>query len=250
VGWKQAAGPAARIPAEMIRLIGIVISIGLADSLNPSTLAPALYMAAGPHPRMAVTQFTAAVFSVYLLGGAFIMLGPGQLVLSLVPKPDASTRQILEVLAGSVLIAVGVLLLRNRKKLADKPLPQVKAGGRASWVIGATITAVELPTAFPYFGALAAIVGSGLGFVNRVILLLLFNVCFVLPLIGIIVVLEVAPDSADAVLGRARDFLQRHWPVLLAVVAIIAGGITVALGATGTWRQARRALRKAVSAAV
>ena len=160
-------------------------------------------------------------------------------MLSLVPKPDASTREILEVLAGTVLIAVGVLLLRNREKLAAKPLPQVKSGGRASWVLGATITAVELPTAFPYFGALAAIVGSGLGLLNRVFLLVLFNVCFVMPMIGIIVVLEVAPDSADAVLGRVRDFLQRHWPVLLAVVAIIAGGITVALGATGTVRQAK-----------
>jgi cytochrome c biogenesis protein CcdA len=233
----------------MIRLIGIVISIGLADSLNPTTVAPALYMASGEHPRSAVTQFTIAVFSVYLLGGAFIMLGPGELVLSLVPKPSGSTRQILEVVAGVVLITVGVLLLRYRKQLGEKPLPQVKPGGRASWLLGATVTAVELPTAFPYFGAIAAIVGSGLGLVNRVILLLVFNVCFVAPLLGIIAVLEFAPGSADAVLGRARDFLQKHWPVLLAVVAVIAGGITIALGATGTVRQAKRAFHKVVNAA-
>jgi cytochrome c biogenesis protein CcdA len=233
----------------MIRLIGIVIAIGLADSLNPSTVAPALYMAAGPHPRLAVAQFTLAVFSVYLLGGAFIMLGPGQLVLSLVPRPDHSTRQILELLAGIVLIAVGVLLWRHRKQLSARPLPQAKPGGRASWLLGATITAVELPTAFPYFGAIAAIVGSGLGFWHRVTLLILFNVCFVLPLIGIVLVLEFAPNRAEAVLGGARDFLQKHWPELLAIVALIAGAITIALGATGTFKQARRALRTVVNAA-
>lgn len=230
----------------MIRLLGIVISIGLADSLNPTTVAPALYMASGEHPKSAVTQFTIAVFSVYLLGGAFIMLGPGELVLSLVPKPSADTRQILEVVAGVVLIIVGLLLLRYRKHLGAKPLPQVKPGGRASWVLGATVTAVELPTAFPYFGAVAAIVGSGLGLLQRVILLLVFNVCFVAPLIAIILVLEFAPGSADTVLGRARDFLQRYWPVLLGVVALIAGAITIALGATGTVRQVRRGLRKVV----
>jgi cytochrome c biogenesis protein CcdA len=194
---------------------------------------------------MAVTQFTLAVFGVYLLGGAFIMLGPGELILSLVPRPDAVTRQILEVIAGVVLITVGVLLWRHRKQLGEKPLPQVKEGGRASWLLGATITAVELPTAFPYFGAIAAIVGSGLGFWHRVTLLLIFNACFVLPLIGIIAVLEFAPARADAVLGRTRDFLQRNWPMLLAVVAVIAGAITITLGATGTWRT----LRKVVNAA-
>ena len=29
----------------MLRLIGVVISVGLADSLNPSTVGPALYIA-------------------------------------------------------------------------------------------------------------------------------------------------------------------------------------------------------------
>ena len=35
----------------MLRLIGLVVSIGLADSLNPTTLAPALYLASGEHAR-------------------------------------------------------------------------------------------------------------------------------------------------------------------------------------------------------
>ena len=41
--------------------------------------------------------------------------------------------------------------------------PEFDAEGRSSALLGATITAVELPTAFPYFAAIAAIVGSGLG---------------------------------------------------------------------------------------
>ena len=35
----------------MLRLIGLVISIGLADSLNPTTIAPALYLATGQGRR-------------------------------------------------------------------------------------------------------------------------------------------------------------------------------------------------------
>ena len=34
----------------MLRLIGLAVSIGLADSMNPSTIAPALYLAIGRSP--------------------------------------------------------------------------------------------------------------------------------------------------------------------------------------------------------
>jgi cytochrome c biogenesis protein CcdA len=228
----------------MLRLIGIVLSIGLADSLNPSTLGPALYLAAGPRPRHTVTQFTAGVFMVYLVGGAVFAVGPGEIVLALVPKPDQTTRQVLEVVAGAVLITVGVLLWSYRARLGEKRLPQLKtAGRRTGWLLGAMITAVELPTAFPYFAALAAIMGSGLGIVRQAMLVVLFNVCFILPLLAIIAILRFAGERADTELARARDFLECHWPVILAAVALLAGGITIALGATGTVRAAGRLLR-------
>ena len=54
--------PGSRECAHMLRLIGIVISIGLADSLNPSTIAPALYLATGERARERVAEFTLAVF--------------------------------------------------------------------------------------------------------------------------------------------------------------------------------------------
>ena len=78
----------------MLRLIGVVVSIGLADSLNPTTIAPALFLATGEHARKAVFEFTVGVFLVYFLGGVAIALGPGQLLLSLVPKPSPETRHI------------------------------------------------------------------------------------------------------------------------------------------------------------
>ena len=37
--------------AAMLRVLGLVISIGLADSLNPTTIAPALYLATGDKAR-------------------------------------------------------------------------------------------------------------------------------------------------------------------------------------------------------
>jgi cytochrome c biogenesis protein CcdA len=217
----------------MLRLTALVISIGLADSVNPSTIAPALYLAAGRRARHNVAQFTLAAFLVYLGGGLIIALGPGQLLLSLVPHPDREDRYLLELVAGVVMVAGAVFLWSYRRQLAEREVPTPKPGGRSSVWLGAAITAVELPTAFPYFAAIAAIVGSGLGPAQQALELLLFNVCFVLPLIGIIATLTFAGDRAKELLTAGRKWLEARWPVVLAGLALIAGGFVMLLGITG-----------------
>src|ERR1700757_2538904 len=104
----------------MIRLIGLAVSIGLADSLNPSTIVPALYLATGEHPRQRVLQFTVGVFVVYFVGGAAIALGPGELLLSLVPHPSHTTRYVLEVVVGVAILIAGVVLWHQRARLGDR----------------------------------------------------------------------------------------------------------------------------------
>ncbi len=217
----------------MLRLIGLAVSIGLADSLNPSTIAPGLYLAIGRNARAGLIQFTLAVFAVNLVGGAVIALGPGQALLALVPKPGPTARYILETVAGVVMLIAAGLLWSRRKRLARKELPSPRSEGRSALVLGLTISAVELPTALPYFAVIAAAVGSGLGPIRQLIALALYNVAFVLPLILMIVVLTVAPDRADRILTRARELLQRYWPLVLAGLALLAGVFVTVLGVTG-----------------
>jgi cytochrome c biogenesis protein CcdA len=218
----------------MIRLIGLVISIGLADSLNPSTIAVALYLAAtGERSRGRVFQFTLAVFVVYLLGGVVIALGPGELVLSLFPHPGHTARYVIETVAGTAMLVAAAVLWLHRVRLAQRDPPELDPTGKASWVLGASITAVELPTAFPYFAAIAAIVGAGVGPVRQITLLVVFNVCFVLPLMVIVGILTFGGDQTERVLSATRNFLQRRWPVVLAALLLVAGLIVIGLGVTG-----------------
>ncbi len=218
---------------SMLRLLGLVISIGLADSVNPTTIGPALYLAGGEHARREVAEFTIAVFLVYLLGGLAIALGIGQIVLSLVPHPDAEDRYVLEVIAGVAMITASAFIWGYRHRLAEREVPSPNPERRSSAILGATITAVELPTAFPYFAAIAAIVGSGLGPARQAILLVLFNICFVLPLIGIVATLTFAGGHAQQWLAFGRQKLEAHWPLVLAGLALLAGVFVTFLGATG-----------------
>jgi len=228
----------------MLRLIGIVISIGLADSLNPSTIGPALYMATGERARGRVAEFTLAVFAVYFVGGAAIAVGAGQLIRPILPHPRHHIADIVEVAVGVAMIGAAALLWRHRERLAHRDPPDFDPHGRSSWVLGASITALELPTAFPYFAAIAAILGAGLGPVRDLVLLFAFNLCFVLPLLAMIATLTFAPESSDRLVTAGRNFLQRHWPAVLAGLALLAGVFIVTLGATGIGATHSRFLRR------
>lgn len=217
----------------MIRLIGIVLSIGLADSMNPSTIAPGLYLAMGKRARTGLMQFTFAVLTVNFIGGAAVALGPGQALLALVPKPGATARYVAETVAGVAMLIGSVVLWRRRESLSQRELPAARSRGSSALLLGVTITVVELPTAFPYFAAIAAIVGSGFDPIRQLILLGIYNLAFVLPLILMVAILMIAPERAASILEATRGFLQRRWPVLLGGLALLAGLFVTALGVTG-----------------
>lgn len=218
----------------MLRLIGLAISIGIADSLNPTTIAPALYLATAERARGKVIEFTVGVFAVYLIGGLAIALGPGELLLSLIPHPGHHLSYILEIVAGVAMLTAAGFLWSYRDRLRTREMiTENRRESRSSALLGATITAVELPTAFPYFAAIAAIVGSQQPIVNQIVVLVIFNVCFVAPLLGMIAVLTFAGPDAYAMLARWRQWLEAHWPVVLAVLALLAGLFVTLLGVTG-----------------
>jgi cytochrome c biogenesis protein CcdA len=132
-----------------------------------------------------------------------------------------------------------VVLWRRRRTLAGRKEvagPSSRRGKPA--FTGATISAVEFPTAFPYFAAIAAIVGSGLNIADHIILVAVYNLCFVLPLLVIVATMAIAGDRAVELLTRARGFMQKRWPVLAAVIALLAGAFVTALGVTGLGQSA------------
>lgn len=218
----------------MLRLLGLVISIGMADSLNPSTVGPALYLAGGERPRRDVLQFTLGTFVVMLAGGLLITLGPGSAILAIVPRPRPLTRYILETAAGvAMLVASAVVWLRRHRLGRDESSEETPKRRGSPVLMGATIAIVELPTAFPYFAAIVAIIGSGLRIPDKIVLLALYNLCFVVPLLAIILTITVAGERAVELISSVRDFMLRHWPIIVAGVGLLAGAFVTLLGVTG-----------------
>ena len=207
----------------MLRLVILLTGIALADSVNPTTIGPALYLSTVERPVRRVAEFTAAFFAVNFLAGVLIVAGPGRLRVSLASRPDPELKHIIELIAGLVLIGVAVALFLGRTRLAAAGGSGRNLRSGHAWALGATLAAAELPTAFPYFAGLAAIVGSGLGLPRQLVLVLLFNLVFVTPLIVIAMAVAFGGERAEAWLRKAGDWLRVHWPVVFATVALIAG---------------------------
>jgi cytochrome c biogenesis protein CcdA len=218
----------------MLGLLLVVASIAVFDSLNPSTIGPALYLATTRRGPRTVGAFALGVFVVSFAGGLVLALGPGQLLLSLVPRPKPTTKHWIELAAGAIVLVFAGATWATRRRISERLTRPPAAGkGRSAAALGGAIMAVELPTAFPYFGAIAAIVGSDAAVPAQVGLLLVFNAVFVSPLLALMVLSAFARERSGPLLELAQDHLRRHGAILLAIVALAVGVALVAVGAIG-----------------
>jgi cytochrome c biogenesis protein CcdA len=217
----------------MLKLAFAALSVGLADSLNPSTVGPALVLATAQRRVLRVLQFTIGVFAVNFVVGLILTIGPGRLLLGLVPHPRRNVRHVIELVAGIVLLGSAVAVWRARRSLAQHELTLGSGSGGSALIAGGSIAAVELPTAVPYFAVIAAIAAANASVPLEIGLLLLYNVAFVAPLLAILVVLLTAGDRADPWLEKGGAWLQRRWPVVLAVLLLLVGGALTVVGANG-----------------
>jgi cytochrome c biogenesis protein CcdA len=198
----------------------IVAGIAVVDSLNPGTLAPALVLAVSAKPVRHILEFAAAFFVVNVAGGILIAAG-----LSALPSPSDHLRHVAAVIGGVALIVAAVVLLRLRKRLTrakpDEKPPRRRSGSAV--LLGGGLALAELPTAFPYFAALAAIDAADLSRAKELALIVLFNLLFLLPVLVIALLIAFFPDAWQRFIDPFRRWMRAHWPQVLASVFAVGG---------------------------
>jgi cytochrome c biogenesis protein CcdA len=207
-----------------------IAGLGLFDSLNPVTVAVGALLATTNRPARRLGGFVIGIFSVYLFGGLVLTLGPGELLDAVSPGPAAITlRDVVLLVVGVAAIGFGAWVLVEREA-GRRRLPDLAIGSGSAFALGAAMTFVDLPTAFPYFAAIAAIVAEDVGALSATALLLLFNLMYVAPILLMLAAASVLQDRAAPAIGRTRDLVS-HWaPVLLSVLSL---GVGIALTVVG-----------------
>jgi cytochrome c biogenesis protein CcdA len=217
----------------VLQLIGLVVAIALVDSLNPTTVGPALYLATAPNARRSVAAFTAGVLAVSLVGGLVLTFGPGQLLIDAVPHPSSELKHEIELACGVTALLIALVLWLIRDRLSRHVQAKAHQVEGSSLLLGAGIMLVELPTAFPYFAVIAAVVSSDAHALTEVLLIVLFNVLFVAPLLAILVARMLAADGAVKRLEGLRTSLHARMGVLLPAAVLLVALVLLGLGGVG-----------------
>jgi len=209
----------------------LVASIAFADSINPSTVVPALWMASTPRAHLA--SFTLGVFAVYLAGGLVLVFGPGPAIISALHHVGGTVEHSIEAAAGVGVLVLALGLWRSRHRQQSARLPKPGCTSASAFTLGAGIMAVELPTAFIYFGAISAVLASHRAAALEVSLLVVYNALFVAPLVAIIVIRRLAGERGERWLTSSWERVRGCGQVALAALTGAAGAALVILGVAG-----------------
>lgn len=212
-----------------------VAALGIADSVNPVTILVALYLGSTVDPPRRLAAFVAGVFTVYLAGGLVLVLGPGELLAGAVRGVNIPGSDVAALVAGVALVAAAIALWRRRARVRSVQLPPAFTRPGSAFVLGAVVTALDLPTAFPYFAAIAVIVAADAPLLPQVLLLAMFNALYVLPLVLILAARLILGSGHRSAMTRASVAVQRLAAPVLAAAAGAGGAALVIRGAQGVF---------------
>ena len=118
--------------------------------------------------------------------------------------------------------------MRDRAAPGPTCPPQSPPG--RGFLLGASLTAVGMPAAFPYLGAIDQILRAELGPAASGLALLFYNLVFLIPLGALLVVHLVLPASSGAIFRRVASFTDRWGRHLGVGVLVCVGAVLIADG--------------------
>jgi cytochrome c biogenesis protein CcdA len=219
----------------MLADAAVIAALGVADSINPVTILVAVYLGSGADPVRRLGGFIAGVFTVYLIGGLALMLGPAELLRDALTGADIPGADVAALVAGAALVVLAVAVGARREVRGRMALPDGLTRSGSAVALGAVVTVLDLPTAFPYFGAITVIVSAHTPTAAQMMLLGMFNVLYILPLALVLAAHLAFGARCHAQLARFRATVERIFAPLLAAGAGAVGVALVARGAGGVF---------------
>ena len=173
----------------MSALLPSLMAIAALDSLNPSAIALQVYLLGTTKPIPRSLAFVIGIFLAYWTSGLLAVLGLNQFIQTVIANSGFSLSTPLlytiQLLIGIILLVVGTML---RIPAQTEPVKTpTKLTLARTFLLGMSVTVLELPTALPYFAAIEQIARANLDMLSIVSILALYNLIFVLPPIALVV---------------------------------------------------------------
>jgi hypothetical protein len=206
-----------------------VLVLALIDSINPSAIVVTLYLlsTAGSRAFAHVATYVGAIFITYSLLGMMLVLGLESLLPALGDVLDGRTGLIVQSVVGLALLVYSLTAASTRDSSPVVARPSATTYAALA-MLGITVTAMELPTAIPYFAAIALISEAGLPMRAWAPLLGLYNVIFVLPPIALLAGHLVLQGRLAEPYAALRQRLERGArETMLWIAGLVGGGLLV-----------------------
>lgn len=202
--------------------LSIIISIAAlaaVDSINPVELLAGIFLFTTQKPISRFLPYTIGIFVFHLLIG-FILYYTFHFILDFHIFDNPVFDRSIELIGGILLIVFGLIMKKKNRAsakmiLSPKPL--------YTFLLGIGITASAIPTSAAYFSALGIIANDKLGFSSLSLLLLLYNVIFVLPLFILLIIYLIFRKNSEKIFEKIRNLITDHLNIGLKVIFVIIG---------------------------
>ena len=219
-------------PTLLITLFGIA----LLDSINPSAVV--VTVAQLSCSKKPVANCLAYIFGIYI---TYLFLGISiysfysafgnsfkidfNSLINFIDQPPLWAFY-LQLVIGISLIVYSIYYFKPRiEEVNDKKFTPVesKSSLASSFLLGITVTGVEASTALPYFGAISTLYISNLGFFRSLILLIIYNIIFVLPPLMLVLMYKTFSYKFEESVSKIKSILAKYTHIVLKYGFIILG---------------------------
>jgi cytochrome c biogenesis protein CcdA len=202
------------------------LALALVDSINPSAIVVTLYLLSRGRGPAHVAVYILAIFLTYLTLGVLMMLGVGAMLPSLQTLGSSRLGLLVQGLIGLAMLVYAIRAPSASRQ--GRPVEPSASSYLALMALGVVVTTMELPTAIPYFGAVALLTAADLPAAQWLPLLGLYNAIFVLPPVVLLVGQIAFGRRLDARYARLRERLQAGARETVLWIFGLAGGALLA----------------------
>lgn len=211
-------------------LIVTIISIAVLDSLNPSLFIGQFLLLTTPQPTPRTISYILGVVLVNFLSGVVILSGLRTVFDLWLDNLHADVIYTVQFVIGAAAVLFG-LWLRLSENSTETARPLASLHPLYTFGFGMVVMINEMTTALPYFVALEQLANADVSRAESLVLLILYNGVFSLPLFGFLLLfLRLQGQFATQVI-RWRTWIN-YWTPRVIKVASLAFGAALILNAT------------------
>jgi cytochrome c biogenesis protein CcdA len=208
-----------------------IIGLGIADALNPFSIAAMAFLLTTDKPFERGATFIIGTLLVYFPGGIALMQGWTAVLKSILPSLPAWVLPAAYIISAIVCFGFAFyFFMQGRSKDGKLKTTPSNLSLMATLIFAIASTLSDLPTALPYFAAVNAISAASSGLVHELLFLTLYNLIYISPLIVMLMIRAWAGAKAQASLEIVRRAVDWSFVHLLPPISALLGAYLFAKG--------------------